>query len=530
LIADDVARHAERAPDGLAAVAVSADGSDSRLTWSALLHESERAASALESLGVRAGDAIAYQLPNRLKFLTLTLGALRIGAVCEPLMPIFRERELRFMLAESAAPVLFVPDRFRGHDHAAMAAALLDELPALRHLIVLDDQGASPASGSYGSDELDPPAVARRRPQPSAIAQLLFTSGSTGEPKGVLHRHEVLDRAADAHIAHFGLRGDDVIYIPSPLAHQTGWLYGMWIAWRLGATQVIQESWDAELAFDAIGRHGVTFTQAATPFLADLTRVAVQRGRRPKPLRMFVATGAAIPRELARRARHLLGAEVGGGFGTTESCMGAGFVPGTDDERAWTSDGVALANVSLRVVDDAGRGLPPGTEGNFEIGTDTLFAGYLNRPDDTAAAISDDGWYRPGDLATIDADGYLRITGRVKDVINRGGEKVPVAEIEQVLYEHPAVREVAIVAMPDERLGERACAFVVLSDAAAAAELGFEAMQAYLDERRVAKPYWPERLEVVDELPRTPSGKIQKFVLREQARRFTDVHRKAIAT
>ena len=125
---------------------------------------------------------------------------------------------------------------------------------------------------------------------------------------------------------------------------------------------------------------------------------------------------------------------------------------------------VGLANVSLRVVDDDGRELPPGTEGNFEIGTDTLFAGYLHRPADTAAAITEDGWYRPGDLATIDADGYLRITGRVKDVINRGGEKVPVAEIEQLLYEHPAVAEVAIVAMADERLGERACAFVVPAD------------------------------------------------------------------
>ena len=171
--------------------------------------------------------------------------------------------------------------------------------------------------------------------------------------------------------------------------------------------------------------------------------------------------------------------------------------------------------------------LPPGTEGNFEIGTDTLFAGYLNRPGETEAAITEDGWYRSGDLATIDADGYLRITGRIKDVINRGGEKVPVAEIEQLLYEHPAVAEVAIVAMADERLGERACAFVVPVDGEI--EFGFDVMQSYLDGRRVAKPYWPERLELVSELPRTPSGKIQKFVLREQARRFTDVHRKAIA-
>jgi cyclohexanecarboxylate-CoA ligase len=529
LIEDDVARQARRAPDGIAAIAVDAAGRDATLTWAELWERSGAAATTLLSFGVRAGDAVAYQLPNRLEFLTLTLGALRIGAICEPLMPIFRERELRFMLAESAAPVLIVPGRFRGHDHGEMAHELSVELEAIRRLVVLsDDEEGGPGSEASDPDEQ---AVAARRPEPSAIAQLLFTSGSTGEPKGVLHRHEVLDRAADAHIAHFGLHADDVIYIPSPLAHQTGWLYGMWIAWRLGATQVIQESWDAEPAFDAIRRHGVTFTQAATPFLADLVRVADDRGRTGgarNPLRMFVATGAAIPRELARRARDVLGAEVGGGFGTTESCMGAGFVPGLDDERAWTSDGRALANVSLRVVDDDGRELPPGTEGNFEIGTDTLFAGYLHRPADTAAAITEDGWYRPGDLATIDVDGYLRITGRVKDVINRGGEKVPVAEIEQLLYEHPAVAEVAIVAMADERLGERACAFVVPTDPDSG--LGFEAMQAYLDERRVAKPYWPERLELVSELPRTPSGKIQKFVLREQARGFTDVHRKAIAT
>ncbi len=525
MIEDDVARHARGAPDAIAVVAVDGTGHDSILTWAELWERSGRVATTLLSFGVQRGDAVAYQLPNRLEFLTLTLGALRIGAICEPLMPIFRERELRFMLTESAAPVLVVPGSFRGHDHGEMAHELFVDLEAIRDLIVLGDDDGEPAPlEALACDEA---AVSAQRPQPSAIAQLLFTSGSTGEPKGVLHRHEVLDRAADAHIAHFGLRSDDVIYIPSPLAHQTGWLYGMWIAWRLGATQVIQESWEPEIAFDAIGRHGVTFTQAATPFLADLVRVAEDRRLVPNPLRMFVATGAAIPRDLARRARDVLGAEVGGGFGTTESCMGAGFVPGLDDERAWTSDGVALANVSLRVVDDHGRGLPPGTEGNFEIATDTLFAGYLHRPADTEAAITEDGWYRPGDLATIDADGYLRITGRVKDVINRGGEKVPVAEIEQLLYEHPAVAEVAIVAMADERLGERACAFVVLADNDI--DLDFPSMQAYLDGRRVAKPYWPERLELVAELPRTPSGKIQKFVLREQARRFNDVHRKAIA-
>jgi cyclohexanecarboxylate-CoA ligase len=528
LLGDDLAHWARRDPGGTAVVCVDADGVDRVLSWGELDGDSARVAGRLLALGVAPGEPVAYQLPNRLEFLTVTCALLRIGAVCMPLMPIFRERELGFMLAQASPRVLIVPDAFRGVDHAALAARVASGSTTLEHVVVVPDYAALLAETPAASPDI----LAGRHPAPSDIAQLLFTSGSTGDPKGVMHRHDVLSRAADAHIAHFGLTGEDVIYVPSPLAHQTGFLYGMWIALRLGVTQVAQERWDGDAGYDAITRHGVTFTQAATPFLADLVAVARGRGSDAHtPLQMFVATGAAVPRALAEEARSVLDAEVGGGFGTTESCMGAGFVPGACDERAWTTDGRALANVRLRVVDDAGCELPAGTEGNFEIRTDTLFAGYLNRPEATAAALSDDGYYRPGDLATIDEDGYLRITGRVRDVINRGGEKVPVADIEQLLYRHPAVAEAAIVAMPDPRLGERACAFVVLRQptlASPAPPFDFAEMQAHLDAHTVAKTYWPERLELVTELPRTPSGKIQKFVLRDRARHLhPDAHRKA---
>ena len=530
LLGDDLARWARRDPDATAVVCIDAGGVDHVLSWGELDVDSARFAGRLLELGVAPGEAVAYQLPNRLEFLTVTCALLRIGAVCMPLMPIFRERELGFMLAQACPRVLIVPDTFRGVDHAALAERIASRSPTLEHVVVVPDYASLLAAAPATSSEV----LADRRPAPSDVAQLLFTSGSTGDPKGVLHRHGVLAHAADAHIAHFGLTGEDVIYIPSPLAHQTGFLYGMGIALRLGVSQVAQEQWSGEAGYDAIARHGVTFAQAATPFLADLVTIARDRGRAAHtPLRMFVATGAAVPRALAREARDVLHAEVGGGFGTTESCMGAGFVPGLEDERAWTTDGRALADVRLRVVDDQGRELPPGTEGNFEIQTGTLFAGYLNRPDATAAALSPDGYYRPGDLATIDAEGYLQITGRVRDVINRGGEKVPVAEIEQLLYRHPAIAETAIVAMPDPRLGERACAFVVLeqaSPASPAPTLSFAEMQSHLDAHNVAKTYWPERLELVTELPRTPSGKIQKFVLRDRARGLTiDAQRKAPA-
>jgi cyclohexanecarboxylate-CoA ligase len=161
--------------------------------------------------------------------------------------------------------------------------------------------------------------------------------------------------------------------------------------------------------------------------------------------------------------------------------------------------------------------LGPGEEGNYQVTSRCLFERYLGRPDLTREAMTPDGWYRTGDLATIDADGFLRLTGRIKDIINRGGEKVPVAEIEQLLHEHPLVSEVAIVAMPDERLGERACAFVVL-EGGSAPTFDLDTVRAFLDEREVSRHYWPERVELIDAMPRTPSGKIQKFVLRERAK------------
>jgi cyclohexanecarboxylate-CoA ligase len=507
LLPERVARHRAADPDGRAVVEVGAHG-DREWTWSELITASRVARMELTGLGVGPGDTVAYQLANRLEFVALSLAIIELGGTCMPLMPIFREHELQFMLAQAAPRILYVPDTFRGYDHLSMAAGLRSALPALEHVIAVPD--APRSTPALGQIRQMSPSAAR----PDQMVDLLFTSGTSGEPKGALHRHDRLLAAVDRHIAHFGLNCDDVIFCPAPLAHQTGFLYGMWLALAVGAPLVVQEIWAGAAGFEAMARYDVSFVQVATPFLADLVAVAEERARTLPSLDVFVATGAAVPRELARRARTVLGADVGGGFGSTETCMAAAFIPGEDPERAWQTDGRAMPGVSLRVTDEQGEVLESGIEGNFEIGTGTLFSGYLNRPDLSAAAISADGYYRTGDLAVIGADGYLQITGRIKDVINRGGEKVPVAEVEQLVYEMPAVAEVAIVAMPDPRLVERACAFVVLTPGHT---LDLLDVRDHLDAQRLSKPYWPERIEVVDELPKTPSGKIKKFVLREQA-------------
>jgi cyclohexanecarboxylate-CoA ligase len=525
-----VRRWAQERPADTAIVDVREDGTRA-WSWRALDEAADRTAALLLELGVQPGEPVAFQLPNWGEFVVLSVAITRVGAVCCPIMPIFREREIGFALARSRARVLVVAERFRDRAYAAEARALLggrDDL-AVEHVLVVGANGQAPQLPdddaiawrdfglAAGAQAVDPAALAARAPRPDAIGQLLFTSGTTGEPKGVLQRLDALTRAATMEIEHLGLGRDDRIFVPSPLAHQTGFLYGMWVALVLGSGQILQDVWEPTRAARALREWGGSFVQAATPFLTDLVRVVEAGAPLPSALRIFVVTGAAVPRALAERATAVLDAAVCGAWGSTESCLGTLAAPTDDPSKRWGTDGRALDGTQIRITDDAGAVLPAGQEGNFEVFSRCLFEGYLDHPEWTAAALTPDGWYRSGDLATIDEDGFLRITGRVTDVVNRGGEKVPVAEIEQLLHRNPAVEDVAIVAMPDERLGERACAFVVLADGEDAA-LDLDAVRAYLDGLGVAKQYWPERVEAIDRLPRNPIGKVQKFVLRERAK------------
>jgi acyl-coenzyme A synthetase/AMP-(fatty) acid ligase len=359
-------------------------------------------------------------------------------------------------------------------------------------------------------------AVRARRPGGDDVAQLLFTSGTTGEPKGVLHSHRTLALATAMEAEHLALTSEDRVFIPSPLAHQTGFLYGLLLSWHLGAAAVVQPVWNPSVALDqAFGRAHARFMQAATPFVMDLVQAVDGGARAPESLRIVVPTGAAVPRELAARAVEVLGTAVCGAFGTTETCLGTLSAPGDAPASAWGSDGRPLPGIRVRIVDDEGAELPSGAEGHFELHSPTTFLGYLDRPDLTAEAFTADGWYRTGDLAVLDADGYLHLTGRVKDVVNRGGEKVPVVEIENLLFGHPSVNDVAIVAEPHPRLGERACAFVVTAHAQP--DLDLRGMQKHLAAAGVSKYYWPERLVLIERLPRNAVGKIQKNVLRDEA-------------
>lgn len=506
-------------PDQLALTAVRAESGDMRrFTYRELARMADRIAVGLSRLGVGRDDVVAMQLPNGWQFTALYLACSRLGAVVNPLMPIFRERELSFMLRHGEAKVLIVPKVFRGFDHEAMARALQPSLPELRRVVVLggggDDDFDALLTTPAWEDEADAPAVlGGSRPGPDDITQLIYTSGTTGEPKGVMHSANtvmanILPYAERLHLTH-----DDVVLMASPMAHQTGFMYGLLMPILLRARVVLLDVWVPKVAVELIRSQGVSFTMASTPFLTDLTKTVQESGAGVPSLKIFLCAGAPIPGALVEQARRTLGTKIVSAWGMTENGAVTLIRPEDDDERAFTTDGCALPGVEVRVVDDLGQALPPGTNGRLVVRACSNFGGYLKRPQWNATDA--EGWFDTGDLARLDASGYLRISGRSKDVIIRGGENIPVFEVESLLYKHPAVAQAAIVAYPDERLGERACAVVVTKPGQS---LDLAGMVEFLNGHKLATQYLPERLVLRDAMPSTPSGKIQKFKLREMLR------------
>lgn len=517
ILVEDLDRKLAEDPGHVAIVGYSTmTGQGYRVTTAQLAQRVRSIAAGLARRGIGPGDVVSAQLPNWWEMIAMHLAALRIGAIINPLMPIFRERELRFMLALAESKLVVVPERFRDCEHGKMLLCLQPQLPDLRHVLVMGEKEPNSFESMLEEDAGHIDELSQqRRPGPDDVIQVLYTSGTTGEPKGVMHTSNTLTANLRQHGLIQGFNSSDVTLMSSPLAHQTGFLYGVMNPIMTGGRVVLQDIWKPAEAVEIIEREGVTFSIGSTPFLVDLLDAAQDRKDALRSLRTFVAAGAPIPRHLVRRAAEEFGVAVCAMWGMSENGPAALTRPDDRPSRILETDGCAVPGMETRIVDDGGKPQPAGTEGRLMVRGAGMFVGYLKRPE--LYTVDADGWFDTGDLARMDNDGYLRITGRSKDVIIRGGENIPVIEIENLLYQHPAIAEAAIVAMPDPRLNERGCAFVVLrpGHVLTLAELG-----EYLLSRQCAKNYLPERLEVLDVMPRTATGKIQKFILREQARRF----------
>ncbi|MCE8012413.1 AMP-binding protein [Billgrantia desiderata] len=495
-----------------------ADGTHESLTYAELDEKVTRIAAGLAGLGVAKGDVVSCQLPNWWQMTALHLACIRIGAVLNPLMPIFREHELRFMLAQAESKVFVVPGVFRGFDHAAMARGLKAELTALEQVLVVGGEGPDSFENTLlertWERETDTAELFReRRPGGDDVVQLLYTSGTTGKPKGVMHTSNTLMSHIRPFATRLGLGNDDTVFMPSPLAHQLGFLYGLMLPVYLQATAVLQDTWKPAEAVDIIRAERPSLMLGSTPFLADIAEQAEAHGPDLQSLKLFMCAGAPIPSPLVEKAARNLPTRIISAWGMTENGAVTTTRPGDAPSRAVHTDGLPLPFMELKVTDLEGNTLPPGQEGPLYVRGASLFVGYFKQPE--LYGVDAEGWFPTGDLARLDEQGYVRITGRSKDVVIRGGENIPIVDIENALYQHPAIQAVALVGRPDERLGERLCAYVTLKEGVES--LTLTDVTAFLSERQVTRQYQPEFLVVLDELPRTPSGKIQKFKLREQA-------------
>lgn len=508
-LADYWQQTARAMPDKIAVV----DNHGASYTYSALDHAASCLANWMLAKGIESGDRIAFQLPGWCEFTVIYLACLKIGAVSVPLLPSWREAELVWVLNKCQAKMFFAPTLFKQTRPVDLILPLQNQLPQLQQIVGVDK--LAPATSALSLSQI----IADNTPLTTAItvhgdelAAVLFTSGTEGLPKGVMLTHNNILASERAYCARLNLTWQDVFMMPAPLGHATGFLHGVTAPFLIGARSVLLDIFTPAACLALLEQQRCTCMLGATPFVYDLLNLLEKQPADLSALRFFLCGGTTIPKKVARECQQR-GIKLLSVYGSTESSPHA--VVNLDDplSRFMHTDGYAAAGVEIKVVDDARKTLPPGCEGEEASRGPNVFMGYFDEPELTARALDEEGWYYSGDLCRMDEAGYIKITGRKKDIIVRGGKNISSREVEDILLQHPKIHDACVVAMPDERLGERSCAYVVLK--APHHSLSLEDVVTFFSRKPVAKYKYPEHIVVIEKLPRTASGKIQKFLLRK---------------
>ncbi|MBP6900339.1 MAG: AMP-binding protein [Burkholderiaceae bacterium] len=474
-------------------------------------------AAALAARGFGPGDVLAFQTPNWHEAVLIDLAACRLGLVVCPIVTIYRDREVELILDDCRARGIFVAQQFRGFDHQAMLQRLRPRLPRLQQLwTVRGDVGAADDLSTLLAEGREAFAGwSAPRVDPDALKLLLYTSGTTGRPKAVLHSHNTLARSMRRAAAHWGLVAGDTTLMPSPVTHVTGFTYGLELPFCERVRTVLMAQWDAAQAAALIEREAIAFTLCATPFLQELLDLCERERRSLPSLRSFPCGGAAVPPELIRRVSrvfaHCRAFRV---YGSSEApVITLGYPQADQAELAATTDGQVI-DYEVRLLGADGRPCAVGEEGEICARGPGLFLGYAAEADN-AECFDDDGFFHTGDVGQRTAEGAIVFTGRIKDLINRGGEKISAKEVEDLLHTHPGVLEAAVVAMPHARLGETVCAYLITEPGV---EVTLPALVATLQAAQVARQKHPEAVVLVEQFPRTASGKVKKDLLRADLR------------
>jgi long-chain acyl-CoA synthetase len=486
-LASILTESAGRRPDG---VALKLD--DVEVSYGQLDEAGARVAGLLRQKGVEPGDRVGIMLPNVPYFAVCYYGVLRAGGVVVPMNVLLKEREVAFYLSDPEAKLLFA-----WHDFAAAAEAGAKEAGA-ECILVEPGSFERLLAGAQPLDE-----VVDRADDDTAV--ILYTSGTTGKPKGAELTHSNLSSNVEVMMGLFDFGPDTVTLGALPLFHSFGQTCALNATIRAGGCVTFIPRFDAAKALEIIGRDRVTVFEGVPTMYAGMLHVENRERYDTSTLEVCVSGGAAMPGEVLRGFEEAFGCVVLEGYGLSETSPVASFSR-ADRERKVGSIGTPIEGVEMKVVDDDGNDVPEGEIGEIVIRGHNVMKGYWNRPEATAEAITDEGWFRTGDMARVDEDGYFFIVDRKKELIIRGGYNVYPREVEEVIYEHPAVREAAVIGIPHESLGEEVGAAVVLKQGA---EASAEELRDYV-KGQVAAYKYPRKVWVVDELPKGPTGKILK--------------------
>lgn len=481
----------------------------------AVYERARRLATGLRARGIGPGDVVAFQLPNWAEAAATFFALSTLGAVLVPVVHTYGTKELAFILRQSGARALITTDRFGRLDYAATLAVLRPTLSDLELVVMVMSAGGALPGGAIGFDAV---ASADPLPEPLAVdpdapAVIGYTSGTTADPKGVIHTHRSL-LAEIRQLAAIQPAVDRPALIGAPVAHAIGMLGGLLLPLYRGRAIHLTDVWRPAAILDAMRAADLTAGSGATVFLLSLLDAPGFTAADAARIGRVGLGSAPVPAAVAERAE-ALGISVARVYGSTEHPSTTGSRADAPRAKRNQTDGCAMAGVELRLLDERGRPVGSGEPGEIWSRGPDLCAGYTD-PALNGDAFDAAGWFASGDIGILDADGYLTITDRKKDIIIRGGANISAAEIEELLAQLPSVAEVAVVAAPDARLGEHACAFVRPRPGAAAPDL--DGVRRHLDAAGLARTKWPEELRVVDDFPRTPSGKIKKFALRDQLR------------
>lgn len=503
-LGDLVAAGLDADPDRLAVI----DG-ERRWTRRALHDAAIHLGAALARRGLEPGSVVSFQLPNWGEACVINLACALYGFVLNPLLPMYRERDLNFILSQCRSDALFLPERFRNIDFRALHANVRYETRREDRIFwVRPEIGVGQSFESLMDETASPPNLPDV--DPASVKLIVYTSGSTGRPKGVLHSHDTLHAMVRFAAEFWSIGEDDLLFVPSPIAHIGGSVYAFEFPWITGACAVLMESWNPAEAVDLIESERATFCAGATPFLQGLLASALEKNTRLPSLRRFICGGASVPSSLiAEAAGQFDNCVISRAYGSSEvPIICPGVRSKADAAYGAATDGEVTADI--RIVDGRGEPVPAGENGEIIARAPRMFVGYLDSSDEEGQ-FTPDGYFRMGDIGHLVDGRFLEITGRKKEIIIRNGENISPREVENVLLSHHAILQVAIIGAPDERTGERAVAFAVIKP-----NLNFDmgVMQKFLGESGVAKQKFPEELYVLDHLPMNSIGKILKEELK----------------